>query len=90
MTRITTNTKIPNGAVLAVEECDTDFSRYKTVHDIDCKALRDPEKIHVDAGVRTIGALADLLEGYAVGTDGIDDLMSAIKPCARRAIGLDN
>lgn len=88
MARITAKTKIPNGAILAVEESDTDFSRYKTVHDIECKALRDPEKIHVDAGVRTIGALANLLEGYAVGTDGIDDLMDAIKPCARKAIGL--
>lgn len=90
MTRIAPNTKIVHHAVLAVEECDTDYDRYKTVHNAECTALRDPENIHVDAGIKTLNDLAELLSGYAICQEGFDtaDMKRALKPCALKTIGL--
>lgn len=88
MTRIAPNTKIVDHAILAVEESDSDMARYKTVHNADCKGLRDPENIHVDAGVKTLGDLAEILTGYAICEMGFDELERALKPCALKAIGL--
>lgn len=78
------------GAVLAVEENDTDLNRYKRVHAYGCKGCKDPERVNVDAYVRTGKALAALLVGHAVTEDENDmtSLNQALMPCARKALAL--
>lgn len=78
------------GAILAIEEDPTDLTRYKRIHDINCKGCKDPEQINVDASIRTARDLAGLLVGHAI-TESHDDLQSlndALMHCARRALAL--
>ena len=88
MNRYTTRTRIPHHAVIAVEEYDRDSARYKTIHNADCKALRDPENFNVDAGIKNLGDLAELLNGYCYVDYSVAEITDLMKPCAREALGL--
>ncbi len=65
----------------AVEEAEG--RGYKRVHRAGCRDLKDPE---VMGDAATLTELLDLVDGYGVAADDVEELVDELAPCARAGL----